>query len=78
MSSEAHTQMVQAPDGRQLEVVTAGPEDGRCFLFHSGTPSAAAAYPPLVAQLAKRGLRLVTFSRARLRRVVAHARPRSR
>jgi pimeloyl-ACP methyl ester carboxylesterase len=64
MSFEAHTQMVQAPDGRQLEVVTAGPEDGRCFLFHSGTPSAAAAYPPLVAQLAKRGLRLVTFSRA--------------
>jgi pimeloyl-ACP methyl ester carboxylesterase len=63
MSSEARTQMVQAPDGRQLEVVSAGPEDGRCFLFHSGTPSAAAAYPPLVAQLAKRGLRLVTFSR---------------
>ena len=63
MSSEARTQMVQAPDGRELEVVSAGPEDGRCFLFHSGTPSAAAAYPPLVAQLAKRGLRLVTFSR---------------
>jgi len=63
MSSEARTQMVQATDGRQLEVVSAGPEDGRCFLFHSGTPSAAAAYPPLVAQLAKRGLRLVTFSR---------------
>jgi pimeloyl-ACP methyl ester carboxylesterase len=55
--------MVQAPDGRQLEVVSAGPEDGRCFLFHSGTPSAAGAYPPLVAELGKRGLRLVTFSR---------------
>jgi pimeloyl-ACP methyl ester carboxylesterase len=63
MSSEARTQIVQAPDGRQLEVVSAGPEDGRCFFFHSGTPSAAAAYPPLVMQLAKRGLRLVTFSR---------------
>jgi pimeloyl-ACP methyl ester carboxylesterase len=56
--------MVQAPDGRQLEVVSDGPEDGRCFLFHSGTPSAAAAYPPMVAELAKRDLRFVTFSRA--------------
>jgi pimeloyl-ACP methyl ester carboxylesterase len=55
--------MVQAPDGRQLEVVTAGPEDGRCFLLHSGTPSAAGAYPPLVAELTKRNMRLVTFSR---------------
>jgi pimeloyl-ACP methyl ester carboxylesterase len=63
MSSDPHTQTVQAPDGRQLEVVTAGPENGRCFLFHSGTPSAAGAYPPLVAELAKRDMRLVTFSR---------------
>jgi pimeloyl-ACP methyl ester carboxylesterase len=64
MSSDPHTQTVQAPDGRQLEVVTAGPENGRCFLWHSGTPSAAGAYPPLVAELAKRDMRLVTFSRA--------------
>src|ERR1700722_3056583 len=63
MSSEARTQMVQAPDGRQLEVVSAGPENGRCFLFHSGTPSAAGAYPPLVEPLAQRDLRFVTFSR---------------
>jgi pimeloyl-ACP methyl ester carboxylesterase len=63
MSSEPRWQMVQAPDGRQLEVVSSGPEDGRCFLFHSGTPSAADAYPPLVAALAARDMRLVTFSR---------------
>jgi pimeloyl-ACP methyl ester carboxylesterase len=63
MSSEPHRQTVQAPDGRQLEVVSDGPKDGRCFLFHSGTPSAAAAYPPLVAELTKRSLRFVTFSR---------------
>jgi pimeloyl-ACP methyl ester carboxylesterase len=63
MSSDPRRQMVQAPDGRQLEVVSAGPETGRCFLFHSGTPSAAGAYPPLVAELAKRDLRFVTFSR---------------
>ena len=63
MSSEPRRHAVQAPDGRQLEVVSAGPENGRCFLFHSGTPSAAGAYPPLVAELAKRDLRYVTFSR---------------
>ena len=45
-----------------LEVVTAGPEDGRCYLFHSGTPSAA-ELRALVAELTKRNLRLVTLSR---------------
>src|SRR5580692_3454954 len=63
MSSDPRTLTVQAPDGRQLEVVTAGPESGRCYLLHSGTPSAAGAYPPLLAELAKRDMRLVTFSR---------------
>jgi pimeloyl-ACP methyl ester carboxylesterase len=63
VSSEPRWQTVQAPDGRQLEVVSCGPEGGRCFFLHSGTPSAAGAYPPLVAELAKRDLRFVTFSR---------------
>ncbi|MHB8488488.1 MAG: alpha/beta fold hydrolase [Candidatus Dormibacteria bacterium] len=63
MSSETRRQTVQTSDGRQLEVVSSGPEHGRCFLLHSGTPSAAGAYAPLVAELAKRDLRLVTFSR---------------
>src|ERR1039458_6032041 len=63
VSSEPRWQTVQAPDGRQLEVVSSGPESGRCFFLHSGTPSAAGAYPPLVAELAKRDLRFVTFSR---------------
>jgi pimeloyl-ACP methyl ester carboxylesterase len=63
VSSEPRLHTVQAPDGRQLEVVSAGPESGRCFLFHSGTPSAAGAYAPLVTELAKRDLRFLTFSR---------------
>lgn len=63
MSSEPRTQTVQAPDGRQLEVVSYGPDNGRCLLFHSGTPSAAGISPALLAELAKRDLRYVTFSR---------------
>ena len=64
MSFEPRRQTITTPDGRDLEVVSAGPEDGRCFLWHSGTPSAAGIFPPLIAEAAERGLRFVTFSRA--------------
>jgi pimeloyl-ACP methyl ester carboxylesterase len=63
MSIEARTQTITTRDGRDLEVVSAGPEDGRCFLFHSGTPSAASIFPPAADETARRGLRFVTFSR---------------
>jgi pimeloyl-ACP methyl ester carboxylesterase len=63
MSFEPHWQVLTTPDGRDLEVVSAGPEDGRCFVWHSGTPSAAGIFAPALAQVVKRGLRFVTFSR---------------
>lgn len=63
MSFEPRRQTVTTPDGRDLEVVSAGPEDGRCFLWHSGTPSSAGVFPPSLAATTKRGLRFVTFSR---------------
>ena len=63
MSSEPRWQTIQAPDGRQLEVVSSGPEHGRCFLFHGGTPTAAGVFQPMVDALAERDLRFVTFSR---------------
>jgi pimeloyl-ACP methyl ester carboxylesterase len=63
MSFEPHWQVITAPDGRDLEVVSAGPDDGRCFLWHSGTPSAAGIFAPALAEAVKRGLRFVTFSR---------------
>jgi pimeloyl-ACP methyl ester carboxylesterase len=63
MSFEPHWQVITTPDGRDLEVVSAGPDDGRCFLWHSGTPSAAGIFPPALAETANRGLRFVTFSR---------------
>jgi pimeloyl-ACP methyl ester carboxylesterase len=63
MSFEPRWQTITTPDGRDLEVVSAGPEDGRCFFWHSGTPSAAGLFPPAIAETSSRGLRFVTFSR---------------
>ncbi|HUZ70252.1 MAG TPA: alpha/beta fold hydrolase [Candidatus Saccharimonadales bacterium] len=63
MNSEPRRQTITTPDGRDLEVVSAGPEDGRCFLWHSGTPSSAGIFGPSLAAAAERGLRYVTFSR---------------
>ena len=46
-----------------LEVLVAGPRDGLPLVFHSGTPSAALLFEPLVDAAAARGLRTVTYSR---------------
>jgi pimeloyl-ACP methyl ester carboxylesterase len=64
MSSEVRMQTITTPDGRDLEVVSGGPDDGGCLLWHSGTPSAAGILPRSLAAAAERGLRYVTFSRA--------------
>lgn len=63
MSFEPHWQVITTPDGRDLEVVSAGPDDGRCLVWHSGTPSAAGIFAPALTEAVKRGLRFVTFSR---------------
>lgn len=54
---------VSTPDGRRLEILTGGAEDGLPFLFHSGTPSAVVRHGPLWAAAEASGLRLVTYSR---------------
>ena len=54
---------VDLPDGRRLEVRTAGPEDGEILLFHHGTPGAGLPFTPMVKAAAARGLRTVMYSR---------------
>lgn len=54
---------VQAADGRTLEVVTAGPEDGTPLFVLHGTPGAAGLFGPSVETAAERGLKLVSYSR---------------
>jgi len=50
-------------DGRTLEALVSGPQDGTLFVFHHGSPGAALRFPSLERASAERGLRLVTYSR---------------
>lgn len=50
-------------DGRVLEYLAAGPEDGTPLVFHHGTPFAAILFEPMVEAVARHGLRLVVYSR---------------
>ena len=54
---------VAAGGGRQLEVLTAGPEDGLPLVFHNGTPGGLVAFGPMAAAAAARGLRTVMYGR---------------
>jgi pimeloyl-ACP methyl ester carboxylesterase len=55
--------IVAAPDGGDLEVLIDGPDQGLPLVFHSGTPSGLAAFAPMTAAAAERGLRTVLYSR---------------
>ena len=56
-------QSLTLPDGRELEFLTGGAEDGFPLVYHSGTPSAAVVDPMIWAAAERAGLRLVTYSR---------------
>jgi pimeloyl-ACP methyl ester carboxylesterase len=60
------------PDGRELEVAVSGPADGIPFLWHHGTPGCAHQPRRMQRATAKRGLRLVTYSRAGAGRSTRH------
>ena len=57
------TLLVPTPDGRTLEVLVAGPEDGLPLVFHHGTPVGAVPDPELEGPAAERGLRVISYSR---------------
>jgi pimeloyl-ACP methyl ester carboxylesterase len=54
---------VPTPDGRTLEVLVSGPEDGFPLVFHHGTPQGVVPDPQLDGPAAERGLRVVSYSR---------------
>jgi pimeloyl-ACP methyl ester carboxylesterase len=59
----ADTFTVYLADGRRLEVLAAGPDDGLPLVMHNGTPVGLVAYAPMVDAAARRGLRLVMCAR---------------
>lgn len=50
-------------DGRIVEIVADGPEDGLPLVLHEGTPVGLDLYPPMVESAAVRGLRTVLIAR---------------
>lgn len=51
------------PDGRDIDVLTTGPEDGFPLVIHGGTPSGLVAGSSLTRAAAERGLRCVRAAR---------------
>jgi pimeloyl-ACP methyl ester carboxylesterase len=59
----ADTFTVYLADGRRLEVLAAGPDDGLPLVMHNGTPAGLVTYAPMADAAARRGLRLVMCAR---------------
>lgn len=61
MTGEIFT--IEAPGGRRLEVLTAGPREGRPLFLHNGTPGGLRVHGPMADAAAARGLRTVMCAR---------------
>lgn len=55
---------VVLPDGRVLEYIASGPQNGLTLVFIHGTPGSASPNPAMVDACSRKGLRLLTVSRA--------------
>jgi pimeloyl-ACP methyl ester carboxylesterase len=51
------------PDGRVIEFLVAGPEDGLPLVLHEGTPCGLVLYSPTLRVAAVRGLRVILAAR---------------
>jgi pimeloyl-ACP methyl ester carboxylesterase len=54
---------VRTADGRDLEVLRQGPEDGLPLVFHCGTPNAPVEFPLLADAVVARGWQLIAYAR---------------
>jgi pimeloyl-ACP methyl ester carboxylesterase len=60
---ETERLLVQMPDGRDIGVLTAGPDDGFPLVVHEGTPFGLVLNAKLAGAAAERGLRVVLTAR---------------
>jgi pimeloyl-ACP methyl ester carboxylesterase len=56
-------QTLRLPDGRRLETWIDGPSGGRTLMFFNGSPSSGLPYGPDIEAAARRGIRIVSWSR---------------
>jgi pimeloyl-ACP methyl ester carboxylesterase len=54
---------IKTADGRTLAVQEAGDPGGKPVLAHNGTPNTRQLYPPVAADAADRGIRLISYDR---------------
>jgi pimeloyl-ACP methyl ester carboxylesterase len=57
-------QHFQLPDGRNIDYLVSGAQDGFPLVFIHGTPGSYRADPALAAICEKKGVKLITYSRA--------------
>ena len=60
---ETERRLLRLPDGRELDYLTAGPEDGLPLVVHAGTPSGLVLNTKLGDAALARGLRVVQAAR---------------
>lgn len=56
--------ILELADGRRLDIAVSGPADGAPLIFHHGTPGSVLPFRTMERAVHRRGLRLVTYSRA--------------
>jgi pimeloyl-ACP methyl ester carboxylesterase len=56
-------QLIRMPDGRDIDVLTTGPEDGFPLVVHDGTPTGLVVHSAIAAAASQRGLRYVLTAR---------------
>ena len=60
---DTERRLVRLSDGRDIELVTSGPEDGFPLVVHEGTPIGLVVNSSLAGAAAERGLRIVQPAR---------------
>jgi len=55
--------LITLPDGRDIDLLLAGPADGLPLVMHEGTPIGLVLYPPMVQAAQDRGLRPILMAR---------------
>jgi pimeloyl-ACP methyl ester carboxylesterase len=60
---DTRRRVIARPDGRNIDVLLAGPPDGLPLVIHDGTPMGLVLYPPTVQAAEDRKLRVVVAAR---------------